>query len=240
MKHTEVTKLKIKNKLKELFILNPDKFLKSKKDSKVLSCIECNSRMELRPSSKRKFCSLQCKKLSKEKGYFKGKSGGLRKGSGRSKSGWYKGYYCNSSYELAWVIYSLDNNVKFKRNTKGFEYTNTEGSISNYYPDFYVETTETFIEIKGYKEKEFYNKYNSFKEKIMVIDKKDIKPILLYVKNKYGINFIELYEGNPHRVKNNKCLCCGEPAKFQYCSRICSGKGVRKLKDFLDTPSIKK
>ena len=234
MKHTEETKLKIKNKLKELFILNPDKFLKSKKDSKVLSCIECNSRMELRPSSKRKFCSLQCKKLSKEKGYFKGKSGGLRKGSGRSKSGWYKGYYCNSSYELAWVIYSLDNNVKFKRNTKGFEYTNTEGSISNYYPDFYVETTETFIEIKGYKEKEFYNKHNSFKEKIMVIDKKDIKPILLYVKNKYGTDFIELYEGNPHRVKNNKCLCCGEPAKFQYCSRICSGKGVRKLKDYLD------
>jgi len=237
MKHTEETKLKIKNKLKELFILNPDKFLKSKKDSKILSCLECNSRMELRPSSKRKFCSLQCKKLSKEKGYFKGKSGGLRKGSGRSKSGWYKGYYCNSSYELAWVIYSLDNNIKFKRNTKGFEYLNTEGNISNYYPDFYIEESKTYIEIKGYKEKEFYNKHNSFKEKIIVIDKKDIKPILLYVKNKYGINFIELYEGNPHKVKNNKCLCCGEPAKFQYCSRICSGKGVRKLKDSLDLKS---
>ena len=50
------------------------------------------------------------KNESIEKGYLKGKTGGIREGAGRSKSGWYKGYYCNSSYELAWVIYSLDNN----------------------------------------------------------------------------------------------------------------------------------
>lgn len=176
--------------------------------------------MELRPSGKNKFCSLKCKDDAVKNGYLKGKSGGIREGSGRSKSGWYKGYYCNNSYELAWVIYSLDNNVNFKRNTKGFEYINTNDNISNYYPDFYIENTETYIEIKRYKEKEFHNKQNRFKEKIVVIDNNDIKLILLYVKNKYDKNFIELYEGNPHKLKNNKCLCCGKPAKFQYCSRI--------------------
>jgi hypothetical protein len=234
MKHSEETRLKIKNKLKELVRLNPDKFTSSKKEKKILHCVECNEKMYLRPSDKKKFCSLQCKDLARDKGFFKGKSGGMRIGAGRAKSGWYKGIFCNSSYELAWVIYSLDNNVKFKRNTKGFEYLNTEGYISNYYPDFYIENEETYIEIKGYKEKEFENKQKYFTEKILVVDKNKIKPIINYVESKYGKNFIELYERNPHKVKNNKCLCCGEPAKFQYCSRICSGKGVRKLKDYLD------
>ena len=157
MNHSEETKRKISEKIKECIRLNPEKFKQSQKEKILKYCINCNIKMALRPSDTNKFCSLKCKDESIEKGYLKGKTGGLREGAGRSKSGWYKGYYCNSSYELAWVIYSLDNNLKFKRNTKGFEYTNTEGSISNYYPDFYVETTETFIEIKGYKEKEFYN-----------------------------------------------------------------------------------
>ena len=230
MGHSEETKKKIAERVREFVKLNPEKFTKSKKPKITKYCLNCNIKMELRPSDRKKFCSLKCRTIATETGYLKGKSGGIREGAGRSKSGWYKGYYCNSSYELAWVIYSLDNNIKFKRNTKGFEYFNTEGNVSNYYPDFYVENTETFIEIKGYKEKEFHNKHDNFKEKIVVIDKNDIKPILLYVRNKYGKNFIELYEGNPHKVKNNKCLICGNPAKFHYCSRVCSGKGVKNLK----------
>lgn len=234
MSHSEETKRKISEKLKECVRLNPDKFKRSQKEKILRCCINCNIQMELRPSDKKIFCSLKCREESIKKGYLKGKSGGLREGAGRSKSGWYKGYFCNSSYELAWVLYSLDNNIIFKRNTEGFQYTNTNGKISKYYPDFYIEETKTYVEIKGYKEKEFDNKQNSFSEKIIVVDKTEIKPILQYVRNKYGENFIELYEGNPHKIKNNKCLCCGEPAKFQYCSRICSGKGVRKLKDSID------
>ena len=49
-------------------------------------------------------------------------SGGLRKGSGRGKKGYYKGYWCDSSWELAWVIYQLDHNIKIKRNWEKFEY----------------------------------------------------------------------------------------------------------------------
>ena len=95
----------------------PNFITSSKKEKKILHCVECNEKMYLRPSDKKKFCSLQCKDLARDKGFFKGKSGGMRIGAGRAKSGWYKGIFCNSSYELAWVIYSLDNNVKFKRNT---------------------------------------------------------------------------------------------------------------------------
>jgi len=41
--------------------------------------------------------------------------GGLRNGSGRSKSGYYKEIYCGSTYELCWVIYNLDHNISFSR-----------------------------------------------------------------------------------------------------------------------------
>lgn len=234
MGHSEETKLKIKNRLKELFKLNPDKFITSKKESKIINCLECNGKMYLRPSDRKKFCSLECKHLARDKGYFKGKSGGMRTGSGRSRSGWYKGIYCNSSYELAWVIYSIDNNIKFNRNTKSFEYINTKGKISKYYPDFYLTNSKTYVEIKGYKEKEFENKQKYFTEKILVVDKNEIKPIINYVESKYGKNFIELYEGNPHKSKMNNCLICRKPAKNQYCSRVCSGIGVRKIKDSID------
>ena len=42
--------------------------------------------------------------------------GGKRHGSGRGKKGWYKGYWCDSSWELALVIYNLEHNIKFERN----------------------------------------------------------------------------------------------------------------------------
>lgn len=49
-------------------------------------------------------------------------SGGYREGSGRGKKGIYKGYYCDSSWELAYVIYNLEHDIKFERNTQTFEY----------------------------------------------------------------------------------------------------------------------
>lgn len=42
--------------------------------------------------------------------------GGYRKGSGVGKSGWYNGIYCDSSWELAYVIYHIDNNLPIIRN----------------------------------------------------------------------------------------------------------------------------
>lgn len=227
-KWNDTHKKEISEKLKAYYQIN-----KKPKTIKIQICKNCNK--EFNNKNKRICCSRNCfEEWNKKTGYLKGKSGGLREGAGRSKSGWYKGYYCNSTYELAWVIYSIDNNVKFKRNTLGFDYVNSKGLNSKYYPDFYIEETKTFVEIKGYKEKEFYNKQNSFKQKIIVLDKKNIKPILQYVKNKYGNNFIELYENNPHKIKNNCCKVCGKPAKFNYCSRVCSGKAVRKLKELID------
>lgn len=121
------------------------------------------------------------------------KSGGYRKGSGRGKSGRFKGYYCDSSWELAFVIYNLEHNIEFKRNTQLFEYE-YNGEIHKYMPDFIID--DVYYEIKGYWTEQWQVKYDSFKKEhiIEVIDKEKIKPYLEYVIQKYGENFINLYE----------------------------------------------
>ena len=116
---------------------------------------------------------------------------GPRKGSSRGKKGWYKGYWCDSSWELAWVIYNLDNNIAFTRNTEGFEYL-FDNIKHKYFPDFKKE--DVFIEIKGYFSEQVKAKINQFPFKLEVLSKEEMKPILEYVINKYGKDFIKLYE----------------------------------------------
>lgn len=128
-------------------------------------------------------------KTMKEKGF-----GGLRKGSGRGKKGWYKGYYCDSTWELAYVIYNLEHNIHFKRNTKAFDYS-FNGENKKYYPDFLLETGQ-YVEIKGYYTKQFSAKVKQFPKyfSLLIYDKSEIKPYLDYVINKYGKDFHNLYE----------------------------------------------
>jgi hypothetical protein len=129
--------------------------------------------------------------------------GGVRKGSGRGKSGWYKGYWCDSSYELAWVIYHIDFNIDFERNSEGFEYFYNKEK-HKFYPDFIKK--EIYYELKGYKTKEVEAKINQFPHKIVVLYEKDLKEIFNYVIKRYGKNFISLYE-NKKYVKT--CKACG-------------------------------
>lgn len=122
-----------------------------------------------------------------------GKSGGYRKGSGRGKEGWYKGYFCDSSWELAYVIYNLEHGITFERNTKQFEYF-FEDRKHLYMPDWKVD--DTYVEIKGFWSSQWQAKLNQFPktEKLKIIGKNEIKPYLEYVVNKYGKDFIKLYE----------------------------------------------
>lgn len=133
------------------------------------------------------------------------KTGGIRKGSGRGKSGWYKGYWCDSTWELAYVIYNLDHNIKFKRNNKGFEYQ-YKNKKHKYYPDFVLEDN-TYIEIKGYLTEQNIEKIKQFKNNLIVINKNNIFFYINYVKIKYNINKIfMLYDDNKNKytIKKNK------------------------------------
>ncbi|MDD5649043.1 MAG: hypothetical protein PHF86_01310 [Candidatus Nanoarchaeia archaeon] len=120
-----------------------------------------------------------------------GKGGGLKKGSGKGLKGWYKGFWCDSSWELAFVIYHLELGNKIERNKKSFPYL-FNGKIYKYYPDFIL--NEEYIEIKGYESEKSKAKKIQFPHKLNTFYANEMKPILEYVISKYGKDFIKLYK----------------------------------------------
>lgn len=118
------------------------------------------------------------------------KNGGYRYGSGRGKKGWYKGFFCDSSYELAYLIYCLDHKIDIKRNTEKRKYE-WQGTIKNYIPDFIVQGE--LLEIKGYKSDQWEAKLASNPD-IKVLYSNDLVEVFEYVNKVYGKDFIKLYE----------------------------------------------
>lgn len=120
--------------------------------------------------------------------------GGKREHSGKGKQGRYHGIWCDSSWELAWVIYQEDHNIQFKKYHGYFEYE-FEGKKHKYYPDFQL-SDGTIVEIKGYESKQWKAKLDQLPKtiKLQILRKNELKPILEYVITKYGQDFISLYE----------------------------------------------
>ena len=121
----------------------------------------------------------------------------------RYKYGWYKGYHCDSSWELAFVMYHLDKQIPFERNNKQyFEYT-FENSIHRFFPDFIVE--DTFIEIKGMESEQCDCKVRDIPEgvKFKILYYNDMKPYLEYAENTYGKEFYNLYDEDKASWMNN-------------------------------------
>jgi hypothetical protein len=130
------------------------------------------------------------------------KGGGLRSNSGRGKSGMYKGIWCQSTWELAFLIWHVDHKIDIKRNTKRFRYTFYD-KTRWYYPDFLVENI--LYEIKGYFTDEVYAKLNAVTEEIKIIDKESIKPYIDYCCDKFNVtpdNLYSLYEERNMYVDN--------------------------------------
>jgi hypothetical protein len=183
-------------------------------------CLCCGIEFSTRETEDRKYCSNDC---------WRQQSGGYREGSGRSKSGYYKGIYCGSTYELCWVIYNLDHNIPF---TRFSGYLEKDGL--KYYPDFLIDNT--IIEIKGYENVELVNKKTalaeSFGYSVIVLRKEQLENEFRYVSNTYSSNFKTLYDGYKPTY-DYICNCCS--TKFSrdkklktdvvFCSRTCAGKG---------------
>jgi hypothetical protein len=155
--------------------------------------------------------------------------GGYREGSGRSKSGYYNGIYCGSTYELCWVIYNLDHNIPF---TRFNGYLEKDGL--KYYPDFLIDNT--IIEIKGYENAELVNKKTalaeSFGYSVIVLRKEQLENEFRYVSTTYSSNFKTLYDGYKPTY-NYICNYCSTifsrdkklKTDVVFCSRTCAGKG---------------
>jgi len=116
--------------------------------------------------------------------------GGYVRGSGRGKKGWFKGFFCDSSWELAYVIYCLDHNMQIQRNTEKRQYV-WEEKVRNYIPDFVVDGVLT--EIKGYKTAQWLAKLAANQD-VTVLYEQEMKPYLQYVVETYGKDYVSLYE----------------------------------------------
>jgi hypothetical protein len=124
----------------------------------------------------------------------KGKNGGYRTGykTNKMNRGWYKGYWCDSGWELAYVVYCLDHGIKIIRNRESFPYV-FEGETHKFYPDYILEDG-TYVELKGYLGPGQRAKLEQFPHPIQVIDGMTIKPFVRYVALKYGNDYVRLYE----------------------------------------------
>ena len=180
---------KISDSLREKYstgeIVSPNR-----KTKLLVTCKHCGKHFLIRPSEvHRKFCSKACS----NKGADFSNNGGFREHSGTSKRGWYKGVFCGSSWELAWVIFQMEHFISFERNRTGFPYI-FEGKRHKYYPDFKV--GDEYIEIKGYKKSNVDAKVSQFPsdKRLRVLYKEDLRDVFDYVIGKYGKTFYELYD----------------------------------------------
>ena len=144
----------------------------------------------------RKTCSLQCAKVTQ---------GGTRVGQHyRYKYGYYNGIRCDSSYELAFLVYCIHHDIPIKRNTEYFQYF-VDNELHTYSPDFKI--NNVYIEIKGYDSKKVQIKANAIKSKNLqyqLLFGKDIQPCIDYCIEKYGKKYWEVLYDKDKPSCNNK------------------------------------
>lgn len=161
---------------------NQKKRQKNLDNWKIILCKVCQCQFSRLKSDLRKTCSSKCAKLLP--------MGGLRKNSGIGKSGWYKGFWLNSTYELAFVIYHLNKNITIKRCNEWFSYIDPVTRLARrYYPDFIVDGK--IIEIKGYKKQIDEIKTQSCGA--VLLCKEDLHEIFEYVEKLTGIKIEHLH-----------------------------------------------
>jgi hypothetical protein len=187
------------------------------------TCVGCSKIFTAKVVSDKKYCNNDC---------WKQHSGGYRVGSGRSKSGYYKGIYCGSTYELCWVIHSLEHDIGFTR----FDSLLEKDGLK-YYPDFLLDDGKTIIETKGFEKQESVNKKTllaeSFGYIVKVLRKDDLQYAFDYVKEKYSTtDYHTLYDDYKPKYRY-VCSCCSTEfsrdkklkTNVVFCSRTCAGKG---------------
>lgn len=210
-------------------------------ETKEKTCPICGKKFPVRPCElKRIFCSRACLHKDTKLEFHKVGMGGYRKGAGRSKSGYYKGIWCDSQWELAYLIYCLDHNIEIKRNLQLFNYL-FEGETHKYLPDFIV--NGEYVEIKGFFQKRVAAKSDSVAKagfKINVLYKKDLKKEFEYLFEKYGIRIDMAYTlYDEHKPSYNYvCDFCGKAfdtekvrkKETKFCCQRCAGLYRKELR----------
>lgn len=108
-----------------------------------------------------------------------------------SRRGKFNGILFDSTYELAFYVYCKDNCIQCIRNTEvSFPYT-YKNEVHYYYPDFYIPSINTYIEIKGREAELDRIKIQSVREQgvqIKMLKKDDLQEVFDFIKNKYNLH----------------------------------------------------
>lgn len=139
---------------------------------------------------KHQTCSEKCKNLLLSQKAKENHFGGITKGHGTGRGGYYKGIRCDSRYELIYLVYSLDHGLNIIRNKEYFYYTGTDNKLHKYYPDFYISNTNTYIEVKGYFQENTQAKLDAVSKlniNFQILYWDNIKLLLPFIKEKYGL-----------------------------------------------------
>ena len=83
----------------------------------------------------------------------------------------------DGTWELGVAIWLDNQEFKWKRNTKRFQYINLKGQLSHYTPDFFVEELGGYLEIKGYETALDRCKWSQFTDPLVIWKKKELKNI---------------------------------------------------------------
>lgn len=137
---------------------------------------------------KHQTCSPECKK--KAHALFNHKQT-----KSYAKSGYYKGIYCASSWELAFLIFNKDLEKNIIRCNKHFEYE-IKNKKHLYFPDFLMD--KTIYEIKGRDFGDVKIKAQAVIDggyDIKIFRRKEIMPLIKSIQEKYKVKDItELYD----------------------------------------------
>lgn len=113
-----------------------------------------------------------------------------RRKKGRIKKGYYKGFKCDSGWELAFIIYCLENGKQIIRNTQKFPYVYRKKKM-NWLPDFLVDGQ--WVEVKGRETAKTFAKYEHFPHPLTILRRADLIDVFKYVETKYGKDYTKLY-----------------------------------------------
>jgi ribosomal protein S27AE len=191
-------------------------------------CPYCGGIFTTRHKSEKKFCSSFCS--------HKGQSnrGGHRINSGKAKTGYIRGIYCGSTWELAYALYNLDHQIPLSR----FPYTLVSEKYGKYLPDFLQD--HKIIEIKGYWTKGVDRKIKVAREngyECEILYKDQLQPYFDYVKSKYNFKecMSELYDDWKPQFVFECVNCNAEFSRLRkpktrevFCSRKCAGQYRRR------------
>lgn len=183
-------------------------------------CIVCGGSVF---KSNKRTCSRECWIESKRLYALKQEThGGGHKGK-------YKGIMCDSTYELAFLVWHLDQGIDIKRCESVYQYTYKD-KTSSYKPDFVVEGQE--VEIKGFMSNRAQAKLEQ-NPHVFVVDKVDIQPFIKYVKSQYHVKDLrDLYDTNNHQTVCDHCSRIFTPGykSQKYCSYSCSASARHATK----------